>query len=265
MSPRELEILLEFISKANPPPILHRYRRASPWAIKELSTPEVHLAGIEDMNDPFEYRAPLGIDVEKMKTSMVRFAREHLGKDEKAAELEAAGLDQNSVTLLRERIEGLRRASGLICCSQDPQSNRMWAYYGDSHKGICIGYSSEFSPFSFARKVTYRNPGGSLDLLKTLDKDPTKLSDLVSCRKGKEWKYEQEFRIPVGPIPDDRTRLLPIAQEAIVEVRLGANIPPEFKGDILAAARKLSRPPRIIQMGCNHDTFRLTETEIPAA
>src|SRR5438105_3589078 len=141
----------------------------------------------------------------------------------------------------------------------------MWAYYGDSHKGICIGYSTAYPPFSVARQVAYRDPDGSLDLLETLEKDPTMLSDLVSCRKGAEWGFEQEFRIPIGPIPNDHTRLLPIAPEAIVEIRLGLKIPIEFRGDVLAAARKLPRPPRIIEMGCDYDKFSLTETEIPAA
>ncbi len=77
----------------------------------------------------------------------------------------------------------------------------MWAYYAGGHKGICVGYSTQFAPFSIARKVIYRDPDGPLDLMDILSKDPTLLSDHVSCRKGAEWKFEEEFRIPIGPIP----------------------------------------------------------------
>ena len=262
MSDRELELLGRFIAKASPPPILYRYRRASEWAIKELQAPEVHIASVDDMNDPFEYRAPLSIDIEKLRVSMFAYAREQLGMDHDAAQKEAKFVNQFGVTYLQESIEALRSTSGLICCSSNPRSNRMWAYYGDSHKGICVGYSTDFSPFCFARRVDYADPVSSIDLLDKLKQDPTLLSDQVSCRKGKEWDFEQEFRVPVGPIPQGKTRLLPIAPEAIVEIRFGAKISMDFKEEVVKAARMLPLYPRVIQMGCDYEKFQLTEAEI---
>ena len=88
------------------------------------------------------------------------------------------------------------------------------------------------------------------------------LSDHLSCRKGTEWDFEQEYRIPVGPFHSDHTRLLPILKNAIMEIRLGAKINSDFKASVLAAVKSYPTKPRIIQMGCDHQTFRLTETEI---
>lgn len=262
MSLRELELFSRLIEKANPPPILYRYRRASEWTIKELMVPEVHIAGVDDMNDPFEYRAPLVIDVEKLRAEMYLFARNQMGMDHDSAKIEAQALNHNSAILLHRRVEEIRQASGLICCTSNPRSNRMWAYYSDAHKGVCIGYNTEFPPFFLGREVTYRDPDGAIDLLDTLVKDPTQLSDQVSCRKSAEWAFEQEFRVPVGPFPEKHTRLLPIHPEAIVEIRLGAKICPEFKDKIVSLGRGLSHQPRIIQMGCDHQTFSLTETTL---
>ena len=262
MSTRELELLRRFIERANPPPILHRYRGASKWAIKELTVPEVHVAGVEDMNDPFEYRAPVIIDIEKLRSAMHELARVQLGMDHDAAHSEALSVNENTAKLLQQGIEELRTSSGLVCCSSNPLSNRMWAYYGGAHKGICVSYSTNFFPFCFARQVTYADPSDPIDLLDTLKQDPSLLADQVSCRKGVEWEFEQEFRIPIGPIPEGQTRLLPIPPEAIVEIRLGAKIRPDFREDVVNAARRLPRCPRIIQMGCNHENFQLTELAV---
>lgn len=262
MSPREIEMIGRFMAKCDSPPILHRYRGNPVFALKEIKESEVHVAGVDDMNDPFEYRAPLSIDLEKLRSRMRDFASEHLGMSADAALEEAAAFDSSNLELLKERVDRLRSASGLICCSQNPRSNRMWAYYGGAHRGICIGYSAEFSPFCLAREVAYSDPEAPIDLLEILGKDPTLLSDQVSCRKGKEWEFEEEFRIPIGPFPRDHTRLLPISPEAIIEIRLGAMIDPDFKKKVIDAASALPKPPRIIQMECDHTSFQLTETQL---
>lgn len=262
MTSREIEMLARFAAKARPPDVLHRYRGNPVFALKEIITPEVHIAAIDDMNDPFEYRMPLSIDIEKMRARMHTFASVQLGMEAETASAEAAAIDSSYLALLRERLDQLRSASGLICCSRNPRSNRMWAYYGGAHRGICIGYSTHFSPFCFGREVAYADPESAIDLLDTLDRDPTLLSDHVSCRKGLEWAFEEEFRIPVGPFPQEHTRLLPIAPESIVEIRLGAMINPDFKASVVAAASDLPTRPSLIQMGCDHTTFQLTETPL---
>jgi hypothetical protein len=47
-----------------------------------------------------------------------------------------------------------------------------------------------------------------------------------------------------------------------VEIRLGTKIQPDFKARVLDAVKSYPTKPRIIQMGCDHQTFRLTETLI---
>lgn len=262
MSPREIETVLRNIGKANPPPILHRYRRPCNWAIKELSVPEVHVARAEDMNDPFEYRAPISIEEGKLKAGFYRYARQELGLDHDAAMREVSGMGENSAGLMTQNYEKQLERSGMVCCSRNPLSNRLWAYYGDGHKGICIGYSTANPPFSFARQVSYSDPMAALDLMSVLESDPSLLSDNVTCRKGLEWQFEEEFRIPLGGFDDTDSRLLPIPPEAIVEIRLGFRIGAEFRARVIDAAKQLPRLPRLLQIGCDYKTFSLTETEI---
>jgi hypothetical protein len=68
--------------------------------------------------------------------------------------------------------------------------------------------------------------------------------------------------IPIGPIPEENTRLLPIAPAVIVEIRPGATIDPDFRRKVIDAASALPKTPRIIQIGCDHTKFQLTETPL---
>lgn len=260
MTDREVELLTRFVMKANPPPMLYRYRRAADWTIKELRVPEVHVTGIDDINDPFEYRAPLKVDVEMLRRSFYEFCREQRAMSHEQATEEAKSVNEASALHLHAGIDDLRSRSGLVCCSRDAHSNRMWAYYGDSHKGVCIGYNTSFAPFSLAHEVSYSDPAEPIDLLATLQHDPSDLGDLLSCRKGAEWSFEQEFRVPVGPFPEDHTRLLPVQPEAIAEIRLGVRIDADFKAEVIKTAQRLPIKPRIYQMNCDCSTFRLTES-----
>ncbi len=262
MSLRELRIFGRKFEKLNVPPVLYRYRRAANWTVKELAVPEVHVAAVDDMNDPFEYRAPLAIDIETTRKAFVAYAMSELQMEPAEAARQAAAVGDVEIAALRQKIGALRELSGLICFSSDPRSNRMWAYYAEGHKGVCIGYSTEFMPFAFAQAVRYADPVEPIDLIRSLEVDPTILADEVSCRKGAEWAFEQEYRVPVGPIPAEHTRLLPVLAQAITEVRLGARIPDAFRAEVLSLVKVYSHKLRVFQMRCDERTFRLTETEI---
>jgi hypothetical protein len=262
MSPRELMIIGRKLEKLDVPPVLYRYRRAVNWTLKELAVPEIHVAAVDDMNDPFEYRAPLAIDLGTIRKAFIAYAMSELQMEQAEAACQAAAVGDVEIASLRQRIDALREQSGLICFSADPRSNRMWAYYAEGHKGVCIGYSTEFMPFGFAQAVRYVDPVEPIDLIRTLEVDPTILADELSCRKGTEWAFEQEYRVPIGPIPLEHTRLLPIHAPAITEVRLGTRIPDAFRAELLTLVKVYSHKLRVFQMGCDERTFRLTETEI---
>ena len=250
---KELAAVAKQIAGADPPSVLHRYRRPTDRTIEELSEPEIYLAGVKDMNDPFELLAPFDIDKKKLAERM---------HDHEAAMIEANKVDESCVKGLREAITEQRALTALICASATPRSNRMWAYYAEAHKGICIGYDTSLYPFFLAQSVSYGNPEKPFDLMQVLKEDSYQLKDLLSCRKGTEWAFEEEYRIPIGPMPEDKTRLLPISQEAIIEIRFGVNIDKKFRQQIIKAVSNYDTPPRLYDMRCDTVNFTLVENEI---
>jgi len=259
---REALATHRLLAKANPPPILHRYRGANEWAVKEIADREVHLTRPEDMNDPFEFRAPLIVDRTELRAAFAQYCRDMGDTDEEEIRRKSDEIPESEPETIVEDLRCHLQDSGIICCSATPSSNRMWGYYASSHRGICIGYRTDHMPFQFAMKVNYEDPSGPVEIISTWSRDASMFSDHVSCRKGKEWEFEQEYRIPVGSIPEGKTRLLPIKPESIAEVRLGAKIQPDFRDKVLAAIASLPLPPKVIQMGSDFDRFTLTETEV---
>ncbi|MEY4570542.1 MAG: hypothetical protein RLZZ398_1981 [Verrucomicrobiota bacterium] len=255
---RQLEAIAGHLAKANPPPILYRYRRPSDWALKEIQLPHVHIASPADMNDPFEYAAPLHYELSELKEYARKFYTLS-GMDKAEAIRKADGLNESSIAYLLQEIEGICKQSGLVCLSSNPRSNRMWAYYADCHRGICISYDCSFAPFAVARSVLYEDPTGSFNAIDAHADDVTRFADHVAIRKGAEWEFEQEYRVLIGPFKLGQTRTLPIRPESIIEIRLGVNIEPKFRQDVIASSATLANRPRIIQMECDQAKFQLIE------
>lgn len=136
----------------------------------------------------------------------------------------------------------------------------MWGYYAASHRGICIGYDTSSHPFNLTFEVLYEDPGEPLEVVEAWETDCTKFCDHISRRKGKEWEFEQEYRLPVGQIPEGQSRLLPIDPGCIVEIRLGVNIKDDFRSRVIEAIRGLPCRPQVFQMTCDFEKFRLEES-----
>jgi hypothetical protein len=258
LTPTEWKILCRNLAKCNPPPILHRYRGTSEYAITELETHQVYLASPDSLNDTLELRAPIEVDLIKLKERMYEYALEK-GSSHEEAEEDASRMNENDVQDILNGIEKIRRDTGIISFSVNPLSHLMWGHYAESHKGFCIGYNTEIQPFDLARKVTYADPEGAINLIEVLNTNADSLSDLVSCRKGKAWEYEAEYRITVGPFPENHPRLLPVPPESIAEIRLGAKISPHFEDRVINVVRRLPHIPKLFRMVPDTKTFQMIE------
>jgi hypothetical protein len=254
----EVQTLRKLLAKANPPPVLHRYRGESQWALAEIAQHHIHVAKTEDMNDPFEHRAPLTLDKAKLKVVFEAYCRNQtlIGEDLMRA---LAHPDEAMIEQLYQSIDRLRENSGIVCFSTNPLSHRMWGYYASSHRGICISYDTSYHPLPYTFKVIYEEPKQALEIVETCLIDATQFCDHLARRKGKEWEFEQEYRLPVGQIPPDADRLLPVDPRSIVEVRLGVKIKDDFKDKVLQAISTLPLRPKVIQMSCDYENFLLLE------
>lgn len=113
-------------------------------------------------------------------------------------------VEENETWLLLNDIEReLHRwyERGVCCFSTTYSSPLLWSHYGDQHKGLCIGYTTERSPIPQLKKVVY---GGSRAINSStlcdafLRENEVAAADVdrdVLTRKAKGWKYEAEWRL----------------------------------------------------------------------
>jgi Protein of unknown function (DUF2971) len=252
----EAEMDLRFLARANPPPILFRYRGTSKYVIEEISKQQLYAATSQELNDPFECRAPVVWNVDLMKDQFIKHAPAFGISPEKAAEEfdSSRGWGMNR---LLEKWEATRAETRIVCFSAKPNSIRMWSYYAQAHEGICVGYDTAKRPFWVAQKVKYQNPDMPFDVVAASQSDPTEIAANITCRKSSEWEFEEEYRV-ASNLGD--TRLIPFEASAIKEIRFGARMKPEFKDSVMEAVKCLPHRPVLIQMGCDFDRFILTDS-----
>jgi hypothetical protein len=254
----EAEMALQFLARANPPPILFRYRGTSKYVIEEISKQQLYAATSQELNDPFECRAPVVWNVKLMKEQFIQLAPVFGISPEKAAEEFNSSRDWGMKQLL-EKWEATKAGTRIVCFSAKPNSIRMWSYYGQAHEGICVGYNTSGRPFWVAQKVKYQNPNTPFDVVAASQNDPMEIAANITCRKSSEWEFEEEYRVAsdLGDI-----RYIPFDASAIKEIRLGARIKVEFKEKVMEAISHLPHRPTLIQMGCDFNRFILTESVI---
>jgi len=254
----EAEMALRFLARANPPPILFRYRGTSQYVIDEISKRQLYAATSKELNDPFECRAPVAWNAALMKEQFIQFAPAFGLSPAKAAEEFDSSYPWGMKELL-EKWESTKIETRIVCFSTRPNSIRMWAYYAQAHEGICVGYNTADRPFWVAQKVKYQDPDTPFDIVAAFKSDPTEIAANITCRKSSEWEFEEEYRIAsnLGDI-----KLIPFSASAIKEIRFGARIKTDFKEKVMEAICDLPHRPTIIQMGCDFDRFILTESII---
>ena len=262
MNKAEFEMGLRLLARANPPSTLYRYRQPIDRTLAEIINQQIYLAPQSALNDPFECSAPICGTAESMR----RFLIEVYAPDRGISPTEAIQ-KFGSCALDFEWIHERRRAAfakaieetGFICLSAVPNSIRMWSYYSQAHEGICVGFDTKKRPFWASIKVTYENPSAPLDVVDALMRDPSEIAAHVTLRKAAEWEFEQEYRIAVSVL-GDQPRLVPFESSAITEVRFGARIKDDYRTKVMEAISHLPLRPKLIQMGCDHDRFILTES-----
>jgi hypothetical protein len=239
---------------------LFRYRRPTDRTLAEISKQRIYAARPDELNDPFEYAAPVFWNVDLMRRLFIEeFApRRGLSPAEAAKQFDSS--HESGMEQMHRGIKQIKDQAGIICLSAIPNSIRMWSYYAEAHTGICVGYDTTIRPFNVALEVKYQNPEKPFDIIAAVNSDPTEIAGHISLRKAEEWKFEREYRIPVSI--GQNPRLIPFHPSAIKEIRFGARMKSDFKEKVLEAASKLPNHPMLIQMECEVERFVLNETVI---
>ncbi len=165
----------------------------------------------EELNDPFESNPYL---VDDINENTIRNACKYLSKTG-AADISDEWLEKGVDAVKRklERfVKSTRRNARVISFCKRVDSQLLWAHYANSHKGVCLHFSSgAFSAKGIRRgSVEYRTQRPSLLLsmvakLALPTKNTLNTSDRISLRKELygsmffskplDWQYEEEFRI----------------------------------------------------------------------
>jgi hypothetical protein len=87
----------------------------------------------------------------------------------------------------REMYAALCNQYRVYCLSEKPDVPLMWAYYAQSHTGVCLEFDGRSDPFRAAEKVQYRGTYPARDVV-TMSYEP-----LVT--KSADWSYEAEWRL----------------------------------------------------------------------
>lgn len=191
--------------------ILYKYYSSTFDIVEHLKSPSMKLSHVASFNDPFESKLPT-MQAEAMANNLMAKIKENNNE-----------IKSNHM----ESYKNINSAFGVVSLSETHRNLLMWAHYASSHKGICVGYKSDF--FERLKKLPYHFDG-----LKTiytpqrvtydsLRFDPERLNDspeliyLALRKKSDEWIYEKEHRCIIPFLWSDKVRISSNANTTLKE------------------------------------------------
>ncbi|UYK66992.1 DUF2971 domain-containing protein [Xanthomonas sacchari] len=166
-----------------------------PRDLKALADAAFYAADRHSLNDPFEGRfdrSPLDTQFE-------------LAKNVASVIAPKVSTSLDTVEKATGNLLSFADKSGIFSLSYNPLQELIWAHYGGSHQGFCIGYDLEkltsFEPnVHRVIEVHYSNTAptiSTVDLMSTGDPVPV-LRKMLGV-KSKPWSYEEEVRLVTQP------------------------------------------------------------------
>jgi hypothetical protein len=247
------------------PKILYKYRSfdSCGYGVKLASHGEAYFASAKDFNDPFDnYFIPTtkvtNYEGEDLVAFLRRKAKEHYpgSNESKTNELVELGKKRHQrrkdgdPRVMEPVFQVQYNGFGIFSLTAEPRSLPMWAYYGDCHKGMCIGLRSAViakhqrkllreKKLMMLHKVHYckRPPEYCIDIGIGGTTD-TQLHDLEATlyTKSECWKHEDEYRLIFRGYA---ARTYTFGTDAVAEVIIGSRTSPE---DLAVLLEQLSMP-----------------------
>lgn len=201
--------------KINPPKTIYKYRGWDNEYHKRLITgSEIFMSSVRTLNDPFEYTLPISStpptreEIYTKIENIVRYDYPNLSEpkikeltDEEFDTFIKGNPDPNTWSSNYNRSQKyLKDNFGVCSLSEDPTNFVMWSFYGDYHRGFCVGLDSErlikfyetFDPYLiFLEKVNYTEDGLTFNHSDFVDVNYVKFLST----KSEDWSYEKEWRL----------------------------------------------------------------------
>lgn len=89
---------------------------------------------------------------------------------------------------------------GIICFSRIWQSPVMWGHYGDSNRGVCLGFDIDINSLAKIKYIRKRVSLMPSDVPTSRNQPQEKRDEFLDVlleTKYKDWKYEKEMRLPI--------------------------------------------------------------------
>lgn len=213
------------------PPRLCRYRPLGLHAERELHALRgayLWAPRFSEMNDPMEASYQFGGTGDGLIDAML-------------------GVSGKSARMIYDMARSTIDQFCLVSFSTSASDLPLWAYYGDSHAGICLEFDTDWMLAGAFRgeplvQVEYAEaPLASIPFHEVTS--PNAIQRRLS-RKPLEWAHEKEWRVLTG-----QGGAYPYLDQALVRIHLGSRIRPEHAAEVHEIFR--DRPTDIVQRRIN--------------
>ncbi|ELM3717977.1 DUF2971 domain-containing protein [Aeromonas hydrophila] len=171
---------------------LYKYYSEQFDVIKHVKKPAIKLSTTKSFNDPFE---------KKITNELSRILTRKLKLD--LAPIYKQVDDEEYIKVYKE----ISRNYGVVSLTETHRNILMWSHYASSHRGLCIGYKSDFldildkidvryhaySPIYQPQRVRYDYKRFDIN---QIEDEQTQFDLLIQemMTKSDEWMYEKEHR-----------------------------------------------------------------------
>ncbi|MHA6196406.1 DUF2971 domain-containing protein [Pseudomonas wadenswilerensis] len=178
-------------------------------------------------------------------------------------------IDENIHEVYRLTREQLSTTK-ILCLTDSPVNQLMWAYYADSNKGVVLRFEDEpnaDSPYRMAQKMSYMQDVPMLfeddelsDFLAGLITfDQEKRINTLIYTKSEAWKHENEWRIFAG---DGREKNAPhedikFGSRELTGIIFGCRMPPDHQEALSKMIKKKYPHAEILRAAPANHSFQL--------
>lgn len=246
--------------------------RSTEAAFKILEEQIIYLPSVSMFNDPFDCKIPMNFEeMSEDEELQRRFAEKFLiapdipqnKRREEIDRILAIGSikDKERLRKMEEaRVRKMEEVFGVFCLSVIPDNLLMWSHYGDSHKGVCIGFNPKklidaISP-TWVAPITYSFDYPKISVLE----HPEQILEIMLFNKSIEWHYEKEIRIVKSTL--NGACEINIPTEAIEEIYLGCLATEVTKNKIVKICNQKYQHVRISKFNKDKMNFALEITDI---
>jgi len=261
------------------PKILYKYRSFQEdvkenmrYQRKALVEGELYFASHKLLNDPFDLRIRKRYELMPEKDIILHGAY-YLAQNNREASFSSLwnvseqkyneNIDNNpeylrdmSISEIEEMNNSIDR--GIACFSERNDDILMWAHYGNSNQGFCIGYNSDKLNSIIEDKFI-----SGIFQVHYFEEFPEikpfigHNSDFILKRfasKSNKWSYEKEWRIIIH---DFSSYVLKIPNDVVEEIVLGSNVLPETEKEILAIQKQKYPNAKVFKIEPDDSEFKL--------